>query len=436
MSDDQIKIESSKSTRKIKVKERRKCRSTEVPKLKKVRNRMTISKKKRGTQLPGNEVLEEIKKTENYMTDMKNRQCLFCEDIASTATTLRMHMGGKHKEAFKTWCKFCNLQTDDLKNHQKIQNCNEIRCKFCNKRCLNSNRLSDHLRTHCLDMFPMACEMMDRNKNLIENFDDSDDEILSRLKSVQTKVRLKEKIKSDSHKKYLCPFCGKIFKTSAGLGSHMSSHNCDNKDRKRFKCSICDKYLHSASALGTHKKRHKGIMAFVCPICGKGSFDNGAHKKHLEIHEAGPVQCPVCEKQYHRPGLLKIHMRQHTGENQYRCIPCGKSFPVKSMLQSHLIMHKDDRPHECSFCGKGFKDEGTRRKHERIHTGSKPFKCSVCSFRCVQAQGLTVHMKQHPEDAPQANKPHKCLFCYRSFSTNALLMSHNDIGHKNQPTTK
>ena len=56
---------------------------------------------------------------------------------------------------------------------------------------------------------------------------------------------------------YICPDCGKCFKTAATL----YSHKLDHKEETPFTCNICSKGFKSKERLAQHQHRHSGIVS-------------------------------------------------------------------------------------------------------------------------------------------------------------------------------
>lgn len=50
-------------------------------------------------------------------------------------------------------------------------------------------------------------------------------------------------------------------------------------------------------------------------------------------------KCHICDKEYKHKTGLDIHMRMHSGENNYPCDECGKQFACKSSLYQHKRLH-------------------------------------------------------------------------------------------------
>ena len=90
------------------------------------------------------------------------------------------------------------------------------------------------------------------------------------------------------------------------------------QDDRQFECTVCGLRMKSQSSLVVHQRRHSGVYAYYCPVCGKGCSSKNTLSGHMVTahnDETCKVRCQQCDKTFSRKDHLRAHLaRMHPQE--------------------------------------------------------------------------------------------------------------------------
>lgn len=118
-------------------------------------------------------------------------------------------------------------------------------------------------------------------------------------------------------KKEICDQCGAQFCISAQLARHKKLHHMP-----KIKCEFpdCDKSYISQGLLKNHMKFHTGTRDQICHLCEKSYFNVKDLQKHLDVvHGQTTFFCELCDYTNNRRDYLGNHLRTaHSIEQEIR----------------------------------------------------------------------------------------------------------------------
>ncbi|XP_026862200.1 zinc finger and BTB domain-containing protein 8B [Electrophorus electricus] len=105
-----------------------------------------------------------------------------------------------------------------------------------------------------------------------------------------------------------------------------------------------------------HSLGNSGVVGRVEESLGHGGSCSMELQSDWYMEDAGRLhKCPFCPYTTKQKGILKRHIRCHTGERPYPCEICGKRFTRQEHLRTHAVtVHRSSWPIVCKGCRRVF----------------------------------------------------------------------------------
>jgi len=269
-----------------------------------------------------------------------------------------------------------------------------FKCQICEHRFKNIDVLHRHIkRVHC----KLRCKLCD---NLVPD----KSELVNHMRN------------HTGEKPFKCKICDLEYSRPESLKVHVLTHT----NPIRFECGFCDRKYRSKQGLECHLLKHTGEVPHSCQQCKRVFTRLSELKQHEKFYHRTPkenIACTICSKKFRAARFLKMHMKCH-GENfNFKCHQCTTRFRTKCKLETHV-----KRVHykvSCEVCGHLVSDKYELENHMRNHTGEKPFKCNLCDAAYSRQLSLTYHLTTHAK-----TKRYSCQYCGRKYSCRQGFQSH------------
>jgi len=317
----------------------------------------------------------------------------------------------KHRCIKKYKCDTCQMEftsLDALKSHEDVCLKLMFYCSSCNKQCASSKHFANHNKKvhrvalelpwsceHCCESFSHRTSLEAHERTIhFENF-----KFNCRLCDYPCITSNKSTLHATKHSRYSrhrCECHGFFFNSFIEYKFHLKTQQGALLNWNT--CGDCEKEFLNSRMMDNHhcRKRNANILCHLCPKKHKSSTELKRHMAHH--HEMKPYLCSMCPKIFYSEGARKHHENTtHAKERPFLCDRCAVSFKTGPELLIHLRIHGTNKPFKCDLCdGATFRDRISLGTHYLKHEGRRPFQCNVCGNAYFTKKSLKKHMyKKH-----------------------------------------
>ncbi|XP_065083177.1 zinc finger protein 37-like [Ochlerotatus camptorhynchus] len=320
----------------------------------------------------------------------------------------------------------------------------DFKCYICNSDSLGSKKaLIEHFATH-VDKVPYTCK-----ECVMETV------VITRVRGLNSHMKMHaqpvkcdycDRRYSNAAGKYYhtqvfhlgggapclvnCEVCGKTCGSQNALKSHMKYHTTS------LKCSKCDMVFNHPNKRRNHERLHDENRGYECVVCKKVLQTIESYDVHLKKHsQERSYLCNLCQKKFNTSSNLILHLKVHAKNDNYR--------PAKSWIEHYTILSRDPMHFKCNHCDR-YNTDKVNNMISHLQAHFKEYECDQCHHKFATAKQLRAHYTTHTGD-----KPEKCKYCDKVFSTKNNLRIHLKATHpewipqrqqtpstSNTPTTK
>lgn len=146
----------------------------------------------------------------------------------------------------------------------------------------------------------------------------------------------------------------------------------EKKKRLEYPCLLCEQSFSYVTTLRLHSKEHSTPEGFKCPKCPRTLNDFLMLRRHIRLYHIYPTtksfRCETCGKTFCQTDKYKRHIRVHeAGDKKFKCDICGKILSRKDKLLDHVRnMHSEENSQE----------PGTKKDDEEGSQTVGNFSCS------------------------------------------------------------
>ena len=176
---------------------------------------------------------------------------------------------------------------------------------------------------------------------------------------------------------------------SSTVSSHLKKRLLSHSGEKLFSCSQCSFSCTQAGNLKIHNRTHsgrKGVQLWSMQLFNRSVCSS--ESTHAQAHWGKTFN--QCNYSSIQAGNLENHIQTHSGEKLFKCYECNYWGSEASRVKVHKRQHTGENRSNA--------EAGKVKVHKQKHTGEKLFKCHQCNFSCNTSSRLRRHVmkKRNP----------------------------------------
>lgn len=236
-------------------------------------------------------------------SEMKPLNCETCNASFNSSSKLERHIRRTHQaRKSKSAGSEDNESSDEDDDMAKLYTCDT-----CPKKFKKQSLLARHIKTHDPNKRPHECQKC--NKRFPSQVS------LVRHSVIHSELVERSKINRPEAQDFSCVICGRAFKSSESLSTHLKTHKGKSEEDQEYECKICHDVFPTFTDILRHSKNHIENATHKCAICSKLFVVGDELIDHFLRHKGmKPHQCPVCEKSFLKLHKLNVHMRIHSDD--------------------------------------------------------------------------------------------------------------------------
>ncbi|XP_061727058.1 zinc finger protein 595-like [Cydia pomonella] len=253
-------------------------------------------------------------------------KCTRCAHTWDSHNSMRLHCEIEHRIPVTVWtCVICLKELTEYGRYlNHLRGHGRESCPQCGKGVFVA-RMKCHMLTHKVVDRPFNCSECHKSFKIKQH-----------LTLHVTRVH------SSKDEMMYCAQCDKQFKHSYSYNHHMkyaSEHI--SKGNLMHNCTECSRVFPTRGFLRQHVARmHSNERKYECPVCHemfKSSATRTRHRRQAHENFIAPKDkiCDHCGKAFKDKKTLSDHINMHTGNRPFVCTLCGADFGYKSALYLH-----------------------------------------------------------------------------------------------------